>query len=221
MTFTDRCWAASEPVYRAILDHPFLPALADGSLPSAAFAYYLAQDAHYLIGYGQVLAALGARARDPEDTALFARHAAGAIEVERTLHARLLDDLGVGAERAAATPVSPTTLAYLSYLRASVAFGGYLEALAAVLPCYWIYQKVGERLSAAGSPNPGYQRWIDAYADPAFGSLVAEALAAADRAASVSSDDDRARAVTAFRITSQYEWMFWDAAYRQERWPVG
>jgi thiaminase/transcriptional activator TenA len=219
--FTGRCWRAAEPVYRAVLEHPFLRELAAGTLDPAAFAFYVSQDARYLHGYAQTLAALAARAPDEAATATFARHAAGAIEVERQLHAGLLAELGIDPARARRAPLAPTTLAYLSYLRATVAFDAYLVAAAAVLPCYWIYQRVGERLAAAGSPDPRYQRWIDTYADPAFAALVQEALAAVDRAAAAAGAGERARAAAAFATTARYEWMFWEMAYRQERWPVG
>ena len=32
--------------------------------------------------------------------------------------------------------------------------------------------------------------------------------------------EERRRAGVHFVATSRYEWMFWDAAWRQERWPV-
>lgn len=220
LPLTGRCWAAAEPVYTAICAHPFLRELADGTLPAMAFQYYVIQDAHYLAGYAQTLAALAARAPDPAATATFAGHAVGAIEVERQLHPALLAGLGIDPGAVAGTPVSPTTLAYLSYLRATVAFGGWLEAAAAVLPCYWIYQRVGERLAATGSPNRQYQQWIDAYADPHFAVVVAEALTTVDRiAASHTGAGADGAAVAAFCTTARYEWMFWDAAYRLETWP--
>ena len=54
--------------------HPFLTGLADGSLPRDAFAFYVAQDAIYLHGYAQALAAVASRAPTPGQTEMFARH---------------------------------------------------------------------------------------------------------------------------------------------------
>ncbi|MDT4912800.1 MAG: hypothetical protein QOC66_1928, partial [Pseudonocardiales bacterium] len=61
-TWTSRLWSAAEPIYAAILEHPFLTGLTDGSLPPAAFAYFLGQDAHYLRDYARALAVVGAKA---------------------------------------------------------------------------------------------------------------------------------------------------------------
>jgi len=83
MTFTDELWWSITPTYDAILAHPFLTGLTDGTLHPDAFAFYLCQDALYLGRYAQALAVLGGRAPEAGDVAMFARHAAGAIEVER------------------------------------------------------------------------------------------------------------------------------------------
>ncbi len=74
---------------------------------------------------------------------MFARHAADAIEVERELHTSLLGSLGLTTADVDATGSGPTTTAYMSYLTAVCATGTYAEAVAAVLPCYWIYREVG------------------------------------------------------------------------------
>ena len=83
----------------------------------------------------------------------------------------------------AATPLAPTNVAYTSYLLA-VAYGApFHEALAALLPCYWIYWEVGKALERAGSPDPLYARWIATYASDEFGDVVRAVLAATDTVA--------------------------------------
>lgn len=218
--WTDRLWDGVEDVYAAILGHPFLAGLRDGTLDESRFAYYVAQDAHYLRDYARALAAVGVRAPSHADTAMFARHAADTAAVELALHATLLPRLGLAPDRLAAIPVSPTTTAYTSYLLAVAHTGGLADAVAAVLPCYWIYQRVGEALVATGSPDPRYQLWIDTYAGEEFAATVAEVLAFADRLGSGLTAADADRAARHFATAARYEWMFWDAAWRRETWPV-
>ncbi len=219
-TWTARLWRAAEPIYAAILQHPFLAALTDGTLPESSFAYYLAQDAHYLRDYARALAVVGAKAPTHADAAMFGRHAAETAEVELALHATLLPELGIDPAELDAIASSPTTTAYTSYLLASVSGGSFAEGLAAVLPCYWIYQRVGEALLQRGSPDARYQRWIDTYAGDAFAETVAQVLAVADRCGlEIGAADDR-RAQRHFAATARYEWMFWDAAWREESWPL-
>ena len=94
------------------------------------------------------------------------------------------------------------------------------DGFAAVLPCYWIYAEVGAELAKLGSPDPRYQRWIDAYAGDEYQTIVAEVLALADSVGPTLGAADEARARAHFATTARYEWMFWDAAWRGEVWPV-
>jgi thiaminase/transcriptional activator TenA len=219
-SWTTRLWRSTEPIFGAILEHPFLTGLTDGTLPPSAFAYYLAQDAHYLRDYARALAIVGAKAPTHAEAAMFGRHAAETAEVELALHETLLPQLGIDPAELDAIPASPTTTAYTSYLLASGYGGSFAEGLAAVLPCYWIYQRVGEALVARGSPDPRYQRWIDTYAGEAFAETVAQVLAVADRAGTDLGAAEERRAHRHFVATARYEWMFWDAAWREERWPL-
>jgi thiaminase/transcriptional activator TenA len=219
-TWTHRLWREAEPIFAAILEHPFLAGLTDGTLAESAFGYYLAQDAHYLREYARALALVAAKAPTHADVAMFGRHAAETAEVEMALHETLLPQLGIELATLDAIPASPTTTAYTSYLLASVYGGSFAEALAAVLPCYWIYQRVGEALVRRGSPDVRFQTWINTYAGDAFAETVAEVLVLADRVGPALGADDEQRARGHFVATSRYEWMFWDAAWREETWPV-
>ncbi|MDQ3772309.1 MAG: thiaminase II [Actinomycetota bacterium] len=218
--FTQELWKSITPVYEAILEHPFLMGLADGTLDEKAFRFYVIQDAHYLRDYARALSICSARSPQEEDILMFAHHAAGAIEVERSLHESFFTDFGVSEAEVRAEPVAPTTLAYTSYLVATAYGGDFSDALAAVLPCYWIYWEVGKKLLESASPNPLYQRWIDTYGGEEFGDIVTEVLRLTDRVGAAASDEQRRRMTEHFATTSRYEWMFWDMGYVQQQWPA-
>jgi thiaminase/transcriptional activator TenA len=218
--FRDRMWTAMEPIFGRILAHPFLAGLTDGTLPREAFRHYVVQDALYLVDYARALALVGAKAPDEGAIAMFASHASGALEVERALHAGLLGGLGVDPDALRTTPPTPTTLAYTSYLLRSCHQGSFAEGLAAVLPCYWIYAEVGARLLARSSPDPLYARWIGTYGGEEFGRIVADVLALVDRTGDGASASEEAAMREHVVTTSRYEWMFWDASWRRETWPV-
>ena len=219
-SFTGELWEDIAGIYAAILAHPFLTGLSDGSLPAEAFAFYVVQDALYLQRYAHALAAVASRAPDTAGTEMFARHAADVITVERELHGSLLTGLGIDPAAIAAAEPAPTNLAYTSYLLATVTGGSYAEAVGAVLPCYWIYWEVGKHLLGRGSPDPRYQRWIDTYGGEDFGATVRDVLAVTDALGTGLGAAERARVHRHFRTTSRYEWMFWDMGYRLESWPV-
>lgn len=218
--FRSRMWAAMQHVYARILAHPFLAGLTDGSLPRDAFAHYVVQDALYLVDYARALALVGAKAPDEHALSMFASHAHGAIEVERSLHAGLFREMGISADQVRATPAQPTTLAYCSYLLRSCHQGSFAEGLAAVLPCYWIYAEVGQALLARSSPDPAYARWIATYGGEEFGRIVADVLALVDSTGERAGAAEQAAMREHVVTTARYEWMFWDAGWRRETWPV-
>jgi thiaminase/transcriptional activator TenA len=220
MTFTEQLWDSNTDIFDAILAHPFITGLTDGTLPEAAFAHFVVQDGLYLRDYARALAVVATRAPRPEAMQMFARHAADAVAAELELHSSLLPELGISAAEAEAAAPTPVNLAYTSYLLATTRGGSYAEGVAVVLPCYWIYWEVGKELVRRGSPDSRFQRWIDTYSAEEFGDVVRDVIAEADRVGALLSEAERAVAARHYRATSRYEWMFWDSAYRQESWPL-
>ncbi|GLP75275.1 aminopyrimidine aminohydrolase [Mycobacterium antarcticum] len=219
-TWSDRLWNDIEPTFAAILAHPFVTGLTDGTLDADAFAHYVAQDVHYLRDYARALAIVGAKAPTLADTAMFARHAAEVFDVELSLHDTLLPALGLDPATVGGARIMPTTQAYNSYLLATTYGGSFAEGLAAILPCYWIYARVGTALADRGSPDPRFQSWIDSYGGEDFGETVARVLELTDRIGTELNPAEELAARAHFVTTARYEWMFFDAAHRREDWPV-
>ncbi len=220
MAFTDELWKSIDGIYAAILRHPFLRGLTDGSLPRESFRFYAVQDALYLREFARALSIAAARAPEDDWIVMFNEHAAGALRVERALHEGFFREFGLSPPDVAATPLAPTNLAYTSYLLAVAYAGPFHEVMAALLPCYWIYWEVGKALERAGSSEPLYARWIATYASGEFGSLVQAVLAATDDVAVRLRPAELDAMRRHFVTTSRYEWMFWEMGYRREAWPV-
>jgi len=208
-------------IWRAIENHQFLRELGAGSLPMEKFTYFILQDYVYLLDFAQVLCRGGAMAPNLETLELFCRHALGAVEVERSFHASFGKSLGLSREQLDAVKKGPTTQAYIDHLQ-SVARGGTLpELVGAVLPCYWIYGEVGRRLYKKRPAKPKiYRSWIETYASESFWQPVREQIELIDRLGATASAGDKKRMAEYFLLSSRYEFMFWEQAYRQDRWAV-
>jgi thiaminase (transcriptional activator TenA) len=216
--FTVELWSAIGPVYSRTLEHPFLKGLSDGTLPRARFRFYLLQDAQYLRAYSQALNVLAAKAPREEWAITLSTHAVDALRTERQLHESILRSYGVTEKQMREAKVAPSNLAYTNHLLATAYQRPFGEALAAMLPCYWIYREVGKELKKRGSSNPHYRRWIQQYADPAYGQAVEQVLAMMNQEARGMSSASRARAVELSVTSAHYEYMFWDMAWREEQW---
>jgi thiaminase/transcriptional activator TenA len=219
--FSADLWETIAPTFGAIVSHPFLIGIADGSLPPERFIYFVEQDRLYLRAFSRALSFAAGHAVNPADTALLTGSAATAIAVEEGMHVELLAGFGVDPEEMEPAELSPNGELYVQTILAQAARGPFSEALAAVLACFWIYAEVGKELIAKGSPDPRYQRWIETYGDPQFAATVAAVLEIVDRIGAEAGEAERARVEAIFAQGCRLEWMFWDAAWREQSWPIG
>ncbi len=216
MNFTDDLWQQTQPVYEAILDHPFIKELASGALSPERFVFYMKQDALYLQDFSRALAIAGARQPSVPNMQTFLDFGAGVAVVERALHETYLREF----EATLDVDKAPACFAYTHFLLATATLGGQAEAIAALLPCFWIYREVGLRIykQAHLATNP-YARWVETYAGDQFGDAVAKAIAVCEDVAAGASEAERRRMQRAFDRSTRLEWQFWDSAYRLEQWP--
>jgi thiaminase (transcriptional activator TenA) len=219
--FTVQLRRRADRIWQAIDAHPFLRELHAGTLPMNRFTYFILQDYVYLLDFAQVLCQGGAKSPNLETLELFCRHALGAVEVERSFHASFGKTLGLSRKQLEAVPKGPVTQSYISHLQSVARSGSLGELVAAVLPCYWIYGEVGQRLYRNRPRKPKiYREWIETYASEEFWKPVREQIQLMDKIAVAASSDEKKLMTAHFVLSSRYEFMFWDQAYRLESWPV-
>ncbi len=219
--FSDSLRHRAQKIWRAIDAHPFLRELHTGTLPMDRFIYFILQDYVYLLDFAQVLCHAGSKSPDLKTLELFARHALGAVEVERTFHESFGESLGFSRQQLDQVPKNPTTHAYINHLQSVARSGTLGETVAAVLPCYWIYGEVGRRLYRNRPSKPKiYRQWIETYASEAFWKPVREQIQLMDTLGATASNSEKRLMTAHFLLSSRYEFMFWEQAYRLEKWPV-
>ncbi|MCF2442863.1 thiaminase II [Dyadobacter sp. CY345] len=216
MKFTDHLWNAALPVFDKIITHPFNQEMMSGTLPEEKFKFYIYQDSLYLADFAKALATAGTKANTSEQLLKFLLFAQNAIIVERVLHESYFQEYAINIDGGKA----PGCFAYTNYLLAVSAYESFEVAVAALLPCFWIYKKVGDHIFANQStPNP-YQNWIDAYAGEEFAVSVNNALDICNMLAEQASETTRQKMTEAYITASRLEFVFWDSAYRLESWDV-
>lgn len=220
MTFSKDAWAKNIARFETIRSMPFNAELAQGTLSRERFQHYMIQDAHYLIAFGRALAVAAAKADDADGLVQFSHAAEVAVIVERSLHSDFMQQFGVSPADFANTPLSPACDHYTSYLIATAWSASYPVALAALLPCFWIYAEIGKDIHGrAARPNP-YNAWIETYAGEDFHAAVRGVITTVDKVAATVSPNVLAEMHKAFTRATQLEWIFWDSAYRLEQWPL-
>ena len=218
--FSEQAWQQTAPLRAAIHALPFNTELAAGTLSRERFQGYIVQDALYLGDYARTLALAGVRGPDAATLRSFAESALEAVAVEQVLHERYLTEFGIDPSELARSEPSPDCLGYTSFLLATAYHEPWEVLVAALLPCFWLYWDVGNAITRVAAADNPYRAWIDTYADEGFGAAVREVIAITDQAADEASPAVRAKMMTAFVRSCQYEWLFWDGAYQQRGWPV-
>ena len=88
------------------------------------------------------------------------------------------------------------------------------------MPCFSVYAEVGRTIAQQTVADNPFALWIETYASDEFQTAVRAAEEAANNAAEIAHLDLRRRMHAMFRKSVEFEWMFWDAAYRLEAWPT-
>ena len=241
MKWSEKAWEAITPMYDCILSLPFIQELMNGTLDKGKFAFYIQQDALYLVDYGKVLTGLATRLTKPEHIEAFIGFAGDCLFVEKMMHEVFRAELDCSSVGTAASEkesaaldsnadgtapsekgikASPTCLLYTSYLYSR--FNAPVEVMAAaVLPCFWIYMEVGKYILAnQNKDNNPFQAWIDTYVGEEFEKSVEKAVRICDELAEKCTEEQQKAMTEAFVLCSKMEWMFWDSAYRLEQWGI-
>lgn len=217
MKWSDDAWERVKPIYNKILTMHFNKELSNGTLPKEKFIFYLAQDAYYLLEFGRTLSTISGRMQDADLVMAFAGFSTGAIFAERSLHESYFVEFGLASE----VQPTPSTLLYTNYILSQAAYANVEIAVAAVLPCFWIYKAVGDHIFAqqTNDHNP-YKRWIDMYAGIEFAAAVEQAIDITNQLAAQANAATQQKMLDVFEMATRLEWMFWDSAYELEKWKV-
>lgn len=220
MKFSEQLRVAADASWNASFEHPFIKGIADSTLPIDCFRHYVLNDAYYLSQFARVQSLGAAKAPDLHTVNRMAAHAQGTYNAELSLHDTFSKLLGITEEEKDLFEPAPTAYAYTSHLL-QAAYSGHLgDIIAAILPCYWLYDEIGERLRDCKPSESIYRQWIAAYGGEWFHELVMEQIGRLDELAAQASQQELERMKRYFLISSRYEYMFWDMAYKKETWPV-
>lgn len=209
-SWTQEVWKASLPIYERIIAHPFITELAEGTLDTERFVRYIAQDEIYIKNYGEEMFIMAEMMPDQQMREMFRTLAKDGMEAEGAMHALLIERFGIDT----AVEPSEVTSGYMAHTRRHINSGSLAHAMAAMLPCMWIYNEVGLYIYAHRNPNPNpYADWVATYASEDFTESTRTILEFCDRIAAEASHKVRMEMREAYLIAAEYEWAFWNWGY--------
>jgi thiaminase/transcriptional activator TenA len=210
---------ATNSIMDKIHNHPFNRELSAGSLPKEKFIYYLVQDALYLLDFSKALALTAARLSNNDHVQQFMQFSLEAVYAERDLHVNYLhknkiSDL-LNREQ------NPACFMYTNYLLKTASLASVEEAVASLLPCFWVYREVGKNIALKEHADNPYNEWIALYSSNQFDLTVTSAINITIELGHAASSSTQEKMISAFVRSTQLEWLFWDNAYSQEKWFSG
>ena len=176
----------------------------------------MAQDYLYLEGFARTVAV--ALSKAPNSNLLEELGHRVLTPIERPLHHKLVEAAGMTMEDVRGASPSPTNTGYVNHMLATAARHGLGPTAAVLLPCPWTYHLLREEVGQ--SEHPLYGQWTSFYVSGLLEGSVEAWRSFVDRMARDASPAELDAMRYAFMTSSRYEYMFWDAAYRREGWPV-
>lgn len=205
---TQKFWDHIQPIYKKILQCHYVQRLADGTLPRKWFSHYISQDVLYIIDDSRALSAIAARANNPEETYFFIELAKDGLDIERDLEQELFKIFDIPKTKSK----SPEFKSYADYLLESAFNSPYPVAAAALLPCFWVYNRTGEYVFENSAEDNPYKKWIDAYSGGKYREYTQKFIQIVEILAENSDSQIKESMQSAFSKSAEFEFRVFEEA---------
>lgn len=159
--------SACQRDWEAYTNHRFVLELGAGTLPKAAFRYYLQQDYLFLIHFARAYALAAFKAEDLEELRSAVAAVSAIVDTEMGLHVAFCERWGISEAEMMSLPEDPANMAYTRYVLERGISGDSLDLAVALAPCVIGYAEIGACLAEKAItqvPENPFQEWIDTYA---------------------------------------------------------
>lgn len=215
MKVSEQLMAAAGPQWEAMLAHPFLQQMAEGTLPPGRFERWLRQDYLFVREEIGVIGAMLAAA--PLAVRPMLSGFIPALEQELELFATMAQETGVDLQDVDAAPACH---AYIMFLLATAHTRSFAESFTVLYGAEKAYSDSWRQVKNRQTPPSPYQRFIDHWGGEAFAAWIAQLEETLNRLTSSGNSEELKRMEDLFRLTARYEYLFWDMALTGDHWPV-
>ena len=165
--------AGAGTAWQDYVAHRFVIGMGNGTLPRAAFVYYLKQDYLFLIHFSRAWALAVTKAYTVEEMRACSATLNALINDELKLHIELCGREGIDEAALFAAEEAPQNLVYTRYVLDAGYSGDFLDMLAALAPCVLGYGEIGAHLNTSATSDT-YREWIDAYSGDEYQAVCQE-----------------------------------------------
>ena len=205
-------------IWEDCCNHPFVQGIGHGTLDIDKFRFYTVQDYLYLLDYAKVFAMGIIKSTNEETMREFSNMVNDILNNEMSIHNGYMKKLNITKEELKNSKPSLSNTSYTSYMLSKATTGSLAEIAVTVLSCGWSYQIIGERLSKipGSTEHEFYGDWIKGYTSKSYKDTVIWNINLLDQITENCLKEQLEILKEIFIITSKYEYMFWDMAYKKE-----
>ena len=219
MSFSRVLKERANKVWEEGYNHPFVQGLGKGTLDKEKFQFYLLQDYHYLLQYSKVYALAAVKSDNEELQTQFSTIQYNILVNEMNLHREYMAGFGITPVQVKNAKSSLYNRTYTANMLAVAQTGDLAETLATIFPCAWTYGDYAKRLKnqyADCLDSNFYKTWIEKYAGNEYNDSFEWFYDLMDDLVANKSDTQREKIAEIFISSVEFEYLFWDMAYKQE-----
>lgn len=203
-------WQEINLIFSAIKKHPFNQEIINGSLDEKKFIYFLEQDYLFLENLSKCFTLLSSIKSAQEFSKIFLEQSIGAKSAkEKIIDSFLKPYTSLQGE----VSISIECSNFSHYLLQTCESDSIELAIAAILPCYWIYHELGKYISEEAVQDNKFNKWIATYSRKKFSASVSKLIFIFSYLFIKSDKALQSRMYQGFYKSSVMEWRFLEDAY--------
>ena len=210
-------------IFPEIYKHPFNKQLYNGSLPTTTFREYLKQDKLYLGDFSEALLLVSNRFTYDDYYALqFKSLSEYILGTERKFHIKYLGEEQPNVFFQGDKPVRkkiPVIEHYTQHILDTAINASKEEAVASLIPCFWIYCELGKQMDVSACPSSHpYRNWMASYSSERFTSATKSITQTIQELTTgISCPIHEEKIIASFLKSAEFELMFFDAIYHEQK----
>ncbi|MGW1729054.1 TenA family protein [Streptomyces sp. NPDC002306] len=224
--FLEHCHKTTAPIWHAYSTHPWIEAMAAGTLTPEQFAFFQLDDGAHVAEFNRTLALGIAKAPTGHPWAEAAAHVLDDMSTVSELEEKrqMLLQLGYDVPtQPARWSCSPAREAYVNHL-VRIGYEGTLPEIAmALYPCAMFVRVIGNRFQDVDIPGPrAFTIWANMYKRVTRTEMCDQHAAVIETAAQRMDQTERDHLLQLYTRSLQHQLRVFDAAYHQSgSWPGG
>lgn len=216
MKLSEIIWARAEKIWPRYLEHPFVVQMADGTLPTDRFRYYMLQDYLYLKDYVKIFAAILQKSDDFEQIRFLCGEMSNTIGETFRTHLPYMRRLGITNEEIERATPHIDNSAYSHYMLCEAQSGDVLTGLVTLLNCSWSYAYIAEEMTRR-FPNAlsdeRYGAWFAGYVSEEYRKTNRALIDRIDALAASIDEEKTRKLCEIFEKCCLFDLRFWDMVY--------